>query len=140
MKCLRQAGVTLVELMATLGVITVMASIAMPTYRGYMIKVQRAEARTELVQTATALERCFMRYNRFDHENCRTASSLPRATPAGRYEIRAAKLARASFILHAVPLAKQKTDSDCQTLTLDSANVRGVTGGAQQSAQQCWAP
>ena len=133
-----QRGVTLMELLIAMVVVGILAAIAIPSYRSYVIRVQRTEAKSALLATAGALERCFTRFNAYDDEDCAAAQELPRTLAEGRYQIQAPTLTAGSFVLHAVPQAGQTEDAECRTLTLDNRNERGVAGGATRDAQHCW--
>jgi type IV pilus assembly protein PilE len=135
----RQRGVTLMELLTVVVVIGILSAISVPTYRSYVIRAQRTEAKNALMSTAAALERCFTRFNAYDDGDCEVAADLPRDLAEGNYRIEAEALEAGSFELHAVPLSGQAEDTECQTLTLDQRNTRGVTGGATKDAQFCWA-
>ncbi|MCC6170692.1 MAG: prepilin-type N-terminal cleavage/methylation domain-containing protein [Gammaproteobacteria bacterium] len=134
----RQHGVTLMELLTVVVVVGILSTIAVPTYRSYVIRAQRTEAKNALLATAGALERCFTRFNAYDDANCAAANELPRTLPEGNYRIEADTLEAGNFELHAVPLGGQTEDAECRTLTLDLRNERGVTGGATKDAQFCW--
>ena len=56
----RTAGVTLLELMAVVMVIGVLAVIAVPSYRQYVLRAQRTEAKSALLQLATNQERFYL--------------------------------------------------------------------------------
>lgn len=134
----RQRGVTLMELLTVVVVIGVLSAISVPTYRSYVIRAQRTEAKNALMATAGALERCFTRFNAYDDANCAVAGALPQVLAEGHYEIQADTLEAGSFELHAVPQGGQEADTECQTLTLDSRSERGVADGATKDAAFCW--
>lgn len=134
----RQRGVTLMELLTVVVVIGILSAISVPTYRSYVIRAQRTEAKNALMSTAGALERCFTRFNAYDDAGCAAAGALPQALAEGHYEIQADTLDAGRFVLHAVPQGGQEEDAECQTLTLDSRSVRGVAGGATKDAAFCW--
>jgi type IV pilus assembly protein PilE len=132
----RQRGVTLIELIVAMVVVAVLATIAIPTYRQQIIRTNRSNAKTALVQTAQNLERCFTRTN--SYAGC---VALPFNTPDGTYRIEATAVPDAvnMFALRAVPLGTQATnDPKCANFTLNQANTRGVTGTYAATPQQCW--
>lgn len=134
----RQRGMTLMELLTVVTVIGILSAISVPTYRSYVIRAQRTEAKNALLATAGALERCFTRYNAYNDADCEAANDLPRMLIEGNYEISADVLEGGRFTLHAVPKNGQTEDTECQTLTLDQRGERDVTDGATKDGQFCW--
>jgi type IV pilus assembly protein PilE len=55
----QQRGFTLVELMATVAIVAILAAIAMPSYREHVNKTRRAEAASALLDASQALERYY---------------------------------------------------------------------------------
>ncbi len=51
-----QKGITLIELMIVIVIVGILASISIPTYRGYMQRARRADAKTALEQLRAAQE------------------------------------------------------------------------------------
>ena len=56
----RQHGVTLLELMAVVMVIGILGMIAIPSYRQYVTRAQRVEAKTALLRLQTNQERFYL--------------------------------------------------------------------------------
>jgi prepilin-type N-terminal cleavage/methylation domain-containing protein len=135
----RQHGVTLMELLIVVVVVGILASLATPTYERYVIRAQRAAGKSELMATASAMERCFARLNAYNDAGCTASAALPRTVAEGRYTLQAAVLTAGAFTLRAVPQGRQVNDTQCKTLTINQQNARGVTGGATETAQYCWA-
>ncbi len=133
----RQRGVTLMELLTVVTVLGILTSISVPTYRQYMLRAQRTEAKAALMARAGALERCFTRFNAYDDAGCAVAGGFPEDLAEGHYQL-TATINPGTFLLRAVPQAGQQDDTDCMTLTLDSRNQRGVTGGATRDNLYCW--
>ena len=134
----RQRGVTLMELLTVVTVIGILTSISVPTYRQYVMRAQRTEAKAALMARAGALERCFTRFNAYDDAGCEVAGGFPEDLAEGHYQIVAQTLAPGAFELRAVPQGGQENDTDCKTLTLDSRNRRNVAGGATRDWMYCW--
>lgn len=53
-------GVTLIELMIVIVIISILAAVAYPSYRQYVTKAKRNEAKTALLQIATMQERFYL--------------------------------------------------------------------------------
>jgi type IV pilus assembly protein PilE len=137
----RQSGVTLIELLVVIMIIAVLSSIAVPGYRAYVIRANRADAKAGLLSAASALERCFTRFNAYNDANCGFA--LPTPSPDGKYEIQAdavaddglaAGVTASTFKLRAVPQGTQAEDQQCAHFLLNSRNQKSVSTGRMD----CW--
>jgi type IV pilus assembly protein PilE len=132
----RQAGgFTLIELMIVVAVVAILATIAYPSYQEQMIKTRRAEGRAAMLEAATRLERCFTRFNAYNHAACAGIASI--RSENGYYQVSANAINATSFSLQAQPQQAQTKDTRCGTLTLSSVGVRGQTG-TPPSGYKCW--
>jgi type IV pilus assembly protein PilE len=132
------SGVTLIELLVVVVVISILSAIAVPGYRQYVIRANRTEAKTTLLATAAALERCFTRFNAYDNANCASATQLEGAgitTENGGYVVTGVVNA-ANFALTATPQGGQADDTACGNLTLNQTNTKGRSG--TKPVTECW--
>ncbi len=130
----------MVDLMVTAAVIGIVSAVALPSFQVRSLRVHRVEAKAELLQIASVLERCFARFSDYDHADCRAQIALPRVLASGRYVISTAALDAERYQLQAVPQGKQVADQECGTLLIDSSGIRTVSASATQAAARCWAP
>ena len=61
----RIAGLTLIELMVVLLIVGILAAVAVPSYRQYVIRAHRTEAKTALLRLAANQERHYLQNNTY---------------------------------------------------------------------------
>jgi len=140
------AGVTLLELIIVMLVVGILGAIAVPTYRNYMMRANRTDAKTALLSAAGTLERCFSRDNAYNLAggSCAAfAATLPYTVGSGGdYQIAAdagnGGITATAFAIKATPQGQQANDTECATFTLDDKNTRGVTGTFNANPAGCW--
>ena len=134
------SGITLIELMVVIMVVAILGTIAVSSYRGYMIRSNRTEAKTELLRIQAAQEKFFLQNNRYA-----TAAELDDAPPAGlgislvspsgMYNIDLIDGATdTTYTARARATKGQLQDTAaCQTLTIDESGTR-----TPDDASGCW--
>jgi type IV pilus assembly protein PilE len=132
----KMLGVTLIELMSVLVILAILASIAIPSYRRYLIRAQRTEATGALLTVQQQQEKFFLQNNRYA-----TGAELSTAPPAGlginaltansNYLITLNTPTTTTYVATATPQAGQAAqDPDCQSMTINEQGVRTSTPGA----------
>jgi type IV pilus assembly protein PilE len=140
-----QRGVTLIELMMVVAIVGVLAAIAIPTYRRYVMRANRTDAKTALLQTAQALERCYTNSTpyAYDSTQCTTAGTgvtFPFTVASGTYVIShfGARQPQA-FTIRATPQNLQATnDTECAIFQLTQTGAQTVTGTLSATPERCW--
>lgn len=138
----RQAGFTLIEVLIVVAIMGLLVGIALPAYNESRLRSGRAEAKGELVQVASDLERYFSSFNTYIDDatplNTPTVADRDRTTQNGLYVIdvdAGASGIATSFVATATPQGDQANDA-CTTLSITNTGVRGATGG---TVDDCWA-
>ena len=132
-----QKGMTLVELMVTVAVLAILASVAIPQYTKQTTKARRSDATTALARAAIEMESC--RAQLLTFTGC-GAADITTTTESGDYTISVAVTGGgAGYTLTATPVAggKQASDAQCGNLTLTSTGAKGHSGTASSSSL-CW--
>jgi len=136
-------GFTLVELMVTIAIVAILASVALPSYRNYVIRAQRTEATAALLQMQAAEEKFFLQNNAYTNQLVTAPPAglgLSATTSGGKYNVALALTAQ-GYSGQATPVAGSGQDDDtkCVSFTIDQNGQRGATdsGGADQTTE-CW--
>jgi len=145
----------LIKLLIVVAVIAILAAIATPSYRAYVLRANRGAAKACLSQLASAMERHYASHLRYDQDS--STPPVPMAWPNLDYSVRTtsyqfgfapkggsfADLAvpspnpgPAAYVLQAVPKDAQARDTPCGTLALDHAGIQAINGAG--TAQTCW--
>jgi len=142
----KQAGYSLLELLAVITIIALLASFAVTSYQNSIRKARRADAKAVLMETALFMERNYTEANRYDLDaagNTIDNSALPHTeAPADGnrkfYDIQfLGTPGTHTFTIDAVPKNGQEKDTLCATLRLNDAGAKSVTGSG--TASDCWA-
>ena len=135
-------GYSLIELMVIVSVLAIIGAIAVPSYRTYMQRAQRADATAALLALRSAQEKFFLQNSRY----VTSVADMTAAKPAGlglsavsehgHYNITIAPGATPnSYVATATATGGQTADDACQNFTI---NESGVRGSAPNGITICW--
>lgn len=147
----RQVGFTLIELMISVVILGILASIAVPSYLNATRKSNRADAMTDLNDFAQRLQRCFTTNSTFldtsgavNEKRCAVEVTLRNAdgvlSENRFYRIRASNVTAVTYTLTAVaePGSRQAGDNLCQSFTLDQSGRRAAINNLGVDSPTCW--
>jgi len=149
-KARRAAGFTLVELMVTVMIVAVLATIAVPSYLSSVRKSRRTEARQALLDLAGREERYLATNTTYSQTATDLGySTFPSTTQSGYYTIKIdsatftapSATAAAYFKAIASPVAGkgQDRDSACASFSVDSQGVqKSADGSGTDTTATCW--
>jgi type IV pilus assembly protein PilE len=147
-----QSGFTLIELMITVAIVGILASIAYPSYQDSVMKSRRADAKGALLGFENAMERYFTEHN--SYLGAAGTNTSPADTGAPRiysstspvdggtpyYDLTIGAATASTYTLNATPkVGSAQANDKCGTLTLTHRNEKGVINAASGvTAADCW--
>ena len=135
----RQRGMTLIELMIVVVIVAILSAIAIPSYRSYVLRVNRTDAKAALTTAASFMERCFTRNTPPSYVGCPAAGGYPMTVAHGTYTvgITVPNARPNEFVASAQPQGSQADDTKCATFTLNQIGFQDIVGGTQ-TRTECW--
>jgi type IV pilus assembly protein PilE len=146
-KLSRQRGVTLIELMIVVVIVAVLASVALPSYRDYVLKSNRAVAKGKLLDIAARQEAFFSDNKQYTATLSNLGIADSGADPDSNWVAASSTDAIYTFSLAVTNSgmsftatattanAQTPDDSRCATLTVTNTGQRGATGSL---GMDCW--
>lgn len=140
-------GFSLVELIFVIAILGILVSIAYPSYREYTNRERRIDGQLALLDLAARMEKYYGLQNSYLYATIGTGSTTDIGTdafsPQGWYQLSISNQTVASYTLQATPTKAQATnDNSCQSLTLNSLGVKGITigpaGAPTAEVKDCW--
>ena len=144
---IRQAGVTLIELMVVVAIVAAIFAFAFPSYDRYIVRAKRAVGQNMLMQVADRQQQFFMDNKRFAADltnlgfgaNPFIVDDDGAGTVAGDadavYSVALSNVTATTWTATATPVGAQLSrDTFCGSLTINQAGAKGKSGGADN----CW--
>jgi len=137
-----QRGMTLVELMTVMVIVAILASIAVPSYRSYLVRSNRADAKSALMQVQAAEEKFYLQNNAYTNNVAGVPPAglgLSSTTTNGFYTVTVTPgTGNQSYTATAAPTTAggQSSDSKCGSFTVTDIGKRGITG--TDTVTNCW--
>jgi type IV pilus assembly protein PilE len=145
-----QRGLTLIELMVVVAVLAILATIVVPTYDRYVRSARRADGRTAVTAVALAEERHFSVLQRYTDSfaELRDSAGLDSnmvsgektgVSLKGHYTMAVTPTSVTAGVARGFVVTATRqpsgSDSDCTTMTINSA---GEKGGTPSGTNKCW--
>ena len=134
-------GFTLVELLIAVLVIAILGSLAVSSYRSYVLRANRTDATTTLLRAATAEEKYFLQNSTYTADLASAAPAglgIGATSPLGYYTLSATAGSTGSIAtswkVTATATGTQTADlAICRTLSIDDQGVRSPA-----DSSGCW--
>jgi type IV pilus assembly protein PilE len=128
-----QVAFALIELIVVLTIICILASIAYPCYRNYIVAARRGNAALALINLAAGMEQYYT-----DNHTYHGASfkNLGINNNSDFYHLKIAAESGTAYLIEAIPVGVQaKADKKCGTLILNQLGEKSVNYG---NTTYCW--
>ena len=127
-------GITLIELMIVVVVVSILAAIAYPNYQEFTARAKRNEARAALLRLAVNQERFYLANNSFTTDMTQVGfSSSPATTETGYYVVAVTSATPSNFSATATYQQGGSEANKCLTFTIDGRGLK--TSGPHTD---CW--
>lgn len=142
-------GFTLIELMIVVAIVGILAAIAYPNYRDYVLRSNRAVAKSALTEIGSRMETYFLdnkTYNTTDMTKLGFASDplyldehgQEVASAASIYQVDIAAASATTYTLTAEAKNRQAADSKCTILSLTQSGVKAAKDSGGAASSDCW--
>jgi type IV pilus assembly protein PilE len=131
-------GFTLIELLIVIVVIGILAAIAIPNYRDYVVRSNRSEAVIALAELANLEEKFFS--NQLRYTTTIDLLNYPAISSNNLYQFNIASSATVDYTLTATPIGQQLAEDDtCRQFSLNSfGQRRAEDADGDDTSQRCW--
>lgn len=142
----KQKGVSLLELMIVVAIVAIISAFAYPSYTQYVVNTKRSAATSALLRIADRQQQFFMDNKSFANDLTvlgfaanplilkDDGNSTDVGDPDAVYSVSLSNVAATTYTITAAPLHGQQRDTDCASMTLTQAGVRGNSAGGTD----CW--
>ncbi|MBT8038759.1 MAG: type IV pilin protein [Xanthomonadales bacterium] len=129
-------GLTLIELVIVLSVLSILLAIAYPTYVNQVTKARRADGKALLFDAAQRQQQFHTINHSFTSTIGEGGLEMSADSMEGYYTLSITATAT-TYTLSANRVAPQTSDTKCGDLTLSHLGVKGISGGSL-TADACW--
>jgi type IV pilus assembly protein PilE len=138
------AGFTLIELMITIAVVAILATLASVSYRSQVVRTNRTEAKMALLRVQTGQEKFFLQNHRYADvaELAKTPPEglgIPITTEHGYYSVTLSSADDVSYTATASAAGSQRSDEECASFSIDNTGKRtAASSAAADMTTTCW--
>lgn len=127
-----QRGITLIELLTVVAIVAILGTIALSSYRGSVIRANRAEGTATLLRVQAAQEKYLLSAQ--EYTNNLAQLGINASTERDLYGIKVVLTDTGGYTVTATAKNGQTADTECDTLTIDETGKRTPN----PATTQCW--
>ena len=145
---MRQRGFTLIELVVVMMIVGILAAVAIPSYRSYVTRSQRSDAKDAVLALATQQEKHYLQCNAYATvidaaTDCAAGEMVGTDTSKNGWYALTTASGDTSLLFTATATAvngeNQWKDADCRSFTVNQAGVRSaLDAGGSDNTEECW--
>jgi type IV pilus assembly protein PilE len=122
----RMRGMSLIELMIVMVIVAIMGMIAVPAYRGYVLRAQRVDATSTLLRVAANQERFYLQNNTYTCDMTRLGFSAAAdfVTESGTYTVNVTDCTADNFTAQADYNPSDAEEGKCDLFQINGRNVK----------------
>lgn len=135
----KSGGFTLIEVMITVAIVAILASIAYPSYLRYIIRSNRSAAQGYMLEVTNLQQRYLLDARAYAADLATLNSSAPSHVSSNYTVTTAPKTGTTlpGFRVTATPIGSQLArDTDCAQLTIDESGAKTASGN--NGVAGCW--
>ncbi|HTV84373.1 MAG TPA: type IV pilin protein [Dyella sp.] len=137
----RGKGFTLLEVLIVVAIVAILLVLASASYRHYVFRARRADARQMLMSIAHAEERWYATYNRYTDDLGKFGYANASSSPGANYEPLLSLDGEDAqhYVVAALPINHQAGDA-CGMMTLDSTGKKSPdrADATANANGRCW--
>lgn len=135
----RQSAFTMVELLFVMAIIAILLGVAIPIYRDYVVRAERAEGKNFLLRVQAAQERFYTNNSAYSNSMVGSGAAGLGFTsveaPGGKFSVAIALTNGNQGYTMTLTPANGHADPDCTSLVVDNLGNKSATGA---TANKCW--
>ncbi len=135
----RHHGFTLTELIITVAIVIILAAIAIPNYRGQVMRSNRSDAMSALLRIAAAQEKFYLQNNTYTDSLGSDGLNVGEKSVNEHYTLNVRDTSLTGFTAEATPSGGQANDKKCAFFSIDEQGTRFARGeDNEETTDLCW--